>query len=170
MKTVLLALLGSILSSMGVPKGTKLKANDPLVVRYAGCVDDVVEVTNELPEYMRSVWASVTIVMVMAESACQANPPGHNDDGKACGPLQTHHPEWDIPGATCDKVRKDRKLGIRVGLTRMIRLSRDCGSIGAGLTAYAMTGTCPKGWVLPLVAKRLKIAGIDPSAPWSPGA
>jgi hypothetical protein len=171
MKTILLSFLFGILETMGVPKTVKLPDSHPVIVRATSCADDVVEVCSLLPEYQRSVWCPVTFMMAMKEGNCYASPPGFNDQNRACGPLQIHNPELEIAGATCAKVRADRKLGLRVGMARMIRLSKECGSIGAGLTAYATYGACPqKGWVLHEIRKRLKLVGVDPATPWSPGA
>lgn len=169
MKASLLALVFAIFSTMGV--AVKLPATHPMMVHADGCADDVVAVvTEDLPEHQRATWAPILFVMAHKESGCRANPKGWNDDGKACGALQTHNPEREIPGATCEKVRADRKLGMRVGLRRMMRMSKECGSIGGGLTAYAMTGECPKNWVLPEIKQRLKLAGVKADTPWTPGA
>lgn len=171
MKAILLALVPIILQTMGVPKSVQLHDTHPVMVRVASCADDVVEVCSLLPESTRTVWCSVTFMMAMKEGNCYASPPGSNDNGAACGPLQVHNPEKEIKGATCEKVRADRKLGLRVGMVRMIRLSKECGSVGAGLTAFATYGACPpKGQVLHLIKERLKLINIDPSTPWSPGA
>lgn len=159
-REVLIALLIGLLPTMGVPKGVHLPASDPFMVRSNGCADDVLEVTRELvPEAQVSTWAPIVFVFAQKESACRTNPAGFNDDGNACGVLQVHTPEKIVPGATCAKVRADRKLGLRVGLTLMLAKAKECGSIRGGLTAFAMRGECPKGWTLPLVVQRCKLAG-----------
>jgi len=179
MKEALLILSLAVLSTMGVPKSVRLADTNPTMVRIASCADDVVEVCGMLPEYARSAWCPITLTMAMKEGNCFADPkcpPGTpkekcNDDGSACGVLQVHSPEREIEGATCEKVRADRKLGLRVGLALMLRLSKKCGTIGAGLSAYGTNGACPpNGVVFGFAKERLRLAGVDPSAPWSPGA
>jgi len=169
-KNPLIHILIPTLETMGLPQSVKLPDTHPLMVRAASCANDVVEITNLLPEYSRTTWKPILYVFALKEGNCYANPPGSNDDGAACGVCQAHDPHKVIPGATCEKVRADRKLGLRVGLALMLQWSKECGSIGAGLSAYA-TGSCPKkGWTLNLVKERLKLAGIDGSLPWHPGA
>ena len=168
--TILASILAPTLATMGVPTSVKLPAGHPVMSRAASCAADVEEVVTLLPEYQRAVWAPVLYVFALKEGNCYASPPGDNDAGAACGVLQVHEPQKIIAGATCEKVRADRKLGLRVGLAVMIQWSKECGSIGGGLSAYA-TGSCPKkGWILPLVKERLKLAGVDGSMPWAPGA
>ncbi len=157
----LLTLLVGILATMGIPRSVKLADDHPLNVRAQSCAADVWEVSKRAPESTRETWASILFVFAWKEGSCHANPPGFNDDGRACGVLQVHNPEKILAGATCHKVRSSRRLGLRVGLQLMMEKAEECGSIPSGLTAYAMYGSCPKnGWVLPLVRERLSLAHV----------
>ena len=159
MKLMLTALLSAILATMGVPKGVRLP--DAQMARYDECAGDVVEVVSSMmPPERAKVIAPIAYVFALKEGNCEASPRGFNDDGAACGVMQTHTPEKILDGATCAKVRADRKLGIRVGVTLMLRKEAECGSLRAGLTAYATSGACPaKGWTIGLVLKRCELAG-----------
>jgi hypothetical protein len=161
MKAILLALLTGILATMGVPKSVRLPDSHPSMVRYDACAADVVEVVSSMvPPERVGVIAPIAYVFALKEGNCQANPKGDNDKGAACGVMQTHTPDLILPGATCEKVRADRKLGIRVGVTLMLAKEAECGSMRAGLTAYATNGACPaKGWTINLVLERCKLAG-----------
>ncbi len=182
MKHVLLAavltLYPSILATMGVPKAAydNLPPAHPLLVRGAECAADAVDVASLLPsETARETWARVIFVWANREGGCYADPKGNADDGRSCGVLQVQEPQRVIDGATCAKVKADRKLGMRVGLALMLTLAKRCGSIGAGLNVYSTGRDCKMGGAkpdapIPLVLERLKLAGVDSSAPYSPGA
>ena len=47
-----------------------------------------------------------------------ADPRGFGDDHRACGVLQVHHPEKYVDGATCAKVRADRRRGLPAAVER----------------------------------------------------
>lgn len=107
-------------------------------------------------------WHSTAYGTALYESGGLADPPGWNDQGRACGVLQVWEPQRWLSGATCAAVRADRRLGLRVGLLVMKRLAKDCGGVQAGLSAYA-TGKCPpKGKVLALVKARCAVMGCPP--------
>jgi len=166
--TVLLAsILLPTLATMGLPTSVKLPDSHPLILRATSCAADVVEVVDSLPEHQRTLWAPVLYVWALKEGGCYADPPGSSDDRAACGVTQVHEPQKVIAGATCAKVRADRKLGLQVGLTLMIQLAKKCGTIGGGMTAYSTNGACTGGWVLPLVKHRLKLAGVGVTEPWT---
>lgn len=103
----------------------------------------------------RETCARLGFVWAAYESAWHASPPGYNDDGKACGVMQVH-----LPADRCKAARASLDVGFDEGLALMVSLRAKCGSWAAGLTAYSMTGECPKGWTLPLVARRMKLAGV----------
>ena len=120
-----------------------------------------VEVAQGFPADRREQLARIAFVFQAGESGFVGNPKGSNDQGAACGPMQVHTPEKWLPGATCAKVRADYKLGVQVGMTLMNMLWDKCGGPAAALTAYATNGQCPGTWVLPLVQRRCKIAGLS---------
>lgn len=103
----------------------------------------------------REACARIAFVWAAYESGWYTNPPGSNDDGKACGVLQVH-----LPADRCKAARASLDVGFDEGLSLMVSLRAKCGSWGGGLTAYSMKGECPKGWVLPLVVRRMKLAGV----------
>lgn len=151
----------SIFATMGIPKEAKLPPEHPLIVRASECADDVLQVVKEFPDQNQDTLARLSYVFAWKEGGCRADPIGHNDNGNACGVMQTWYPQWEVEGATCESVKKDRKLGLRVGMRRMVRLFKKCGGWGPGLTAYATNGACPDKWVLPLVKERCKLAGVE---------
>lgn len=173
-----LTLYPSILATMGVPKAAydNLPPTHALLVRGAECAADAVEVASLISsETARDTWARVVFVWANREGGCYADPKGSNDDGRSCGVMQVWEPHKVIEGATCAKVKASRVLGMRVGLALMLQLSKRCGSIGAGLNVYSTGRDCKMGGAkpdapIPLVLERLKLAGVDPSAPYSPGA
>jgi hypothetical protein len=61
------------------------------------------------------------------------------DHGAACGVLQLH--EVARQGVPCAEILADRRVGLRLGLAWMRRMAEQCGSVPAGLRAYA-SGTC----------------------------
>jgi hypothetical protein len=105
----------------------------------------------------RETCARLGFVWAAYESGWYADPPGSNDDGKACGTMQVH-----LFGDRCKAARASLDKGFDEGLSLMVSLRAKCGSWASGLTAYSMTGECPKGWTLPLVSRRMKLAGVAP--------
>jgi len=61
------------------------------------------------------------------------------DKGAACGALQLH--EVARQGVTCEAMLADRRVALAAGLSWMRRMRDACGSVPAGLRAYA-SGTC----------------------------
>ena len=61
------------------------------------------------------------------------------DKGAACGALQLH--EVARQGVTCEAMLADRRVALAAGLSWMRRMRDACGSLPAGLRAYA-SGTC----------------------------
>jgi hypothetical protein len=155
----LLTLLHAVLVAMGVPASVTLPDTHPTMVRMRECAADVVAVTDLLPVEKRATYAPIVFVFANLEGGCYASPAGSNDNGAACGVMQIHEPQKIIAGATCEKVRADRRLGIRVGVAAFTWWEHECGSLADGLSGYA-TGHCPpKGKPIPLVRKRCALAG-----------
>jgi hypothetical protein len=131
--------------------------------RATGAAQEIVTIVNErlpdAPTEERLGWASVMFVWSRYESMWFADPSGYGDARRACGTMQVHNPHKYIDGATCEKVRKDRKLGFQVGLEVALYLTKKCGSRGLAMSAYSSDGSCPTT-VFPLVAKRCKLAGL----------
>lgn len=103
----------------------------------------------------REACARLGFVWAGYEAGWYASPPGYNDDGKACGVLQIH-----LPADRCKAARASLDVGFDEGLSLMVSLKSKCGTWAGALTAYSMRGECPKGWTLPLVARRMKLAGV----------
>jgi hypothetical protein len=131
--------------------------------RATGAAQEIVAVVNarlpDAPPGDRMAWARVLFTWSRYESLWFADPRGWGDAGEACGVLQVHHPEKYIDGATCARVRADRRLGFRVGLEVMLATTAKCGSRGLGLSAYSSDGTCPTS-VFPIVSRRCLRAGL----------
>ncbi len=155
-----------------MPHETDPPCHDRRRARHDGREHEAATDAPHDPE--RLTCAKLTFVIAEQESGCQANPkckpgPDCNDDGKACGAMQTHEPQKIISTATCEKVRADRRLGLKVGLTHLRALGQKCRTIGLALSAYATRGECLKlDWQRSLT--RCKLAGLDCSSPWTPGA
>lgn len=162
LKTLLLALVSILLRHGGLPEGTKLPESDPLMIRATANAVAIEVVTEKLVKnpIERETWARIAFVFGYFEASWLSNPAGSNDNGAACGVMQVHTPEKFVPGATCAAVRKSLALGYEVGLTLMLQLEAQCGSKAAALTAFATNGTCPKGWTLPIIKRRCKMAGL----------
>lgn len=88
------------------------------------------------------------------EAGWYASPPGYNDDGKACGVLQVH-----LPADRCKAARASLDVGFDEGLRLMVALKSKCGTWRAAMNAYSTRGECV-AWTLPLVTRRMKIAGV----------
>lgn len=126
---MLLDLLALIVS-LGVRDGSALDlavdvravamAEEPL---FSG--DDAVERT-----------ALLLAVWTVRESAGQSV---LGDKGAACGALQLH--EVARQGVTCEAMLADRRVALAAGLSWMRRMRDACGSVPAGLRAFA-SGTC----------------------------
>ena len=135
------------------------KANETYRMRASNAAEDLLAEVSAFPVERREQLTRIAFVFSFHESSWLANPPGHNDQGNACGTMQTWMPWIEIPGTTCKTVREDRRLGFRIGLQRINNLWTKCGTLTASLTAFATTGQCAS-WTLPLVAHRCKEAGL----------
>ncbi len=155
MKPIFTALCLAVIHSTTIPS--------PLQLRAEHASEAALAVVEQLPASVsadhRLSYAKLLFVWSGYESSWYASPPGDNDKGAACGIMQIHTPEKWVPGATCEKVRASAHLGYVVGLTVIRQLEAKCGSLVAGLTAYSTDGAC-HNYVLPLVRKRCKLAGL----------
>jgi hypothetical protein len=158
--TLLMGLLHGILRMMGYDAAPL--PNDPVLARAAVSAQTIVRVVERVvpSPVEQKAWTRILFTFGGFESGWWKSPKGWNDNGNACGVLQVHTPQKYVPGATCDKVRKDLELGYEVGLRLMLQLEEHCGSKASALTAYA-TGVCGTStFVLPLVKRRCKVAGL----------
>ena len=110
-----------------------------------------VAMTEEPLDDDRALTARVLAVWAYRESAGRSV---MGDHGAACGVLQLH--EVARQGTPCSEILADRRLGLRLGLAWMRRMSEQCGSLRRGLGAYA-TGSCIGG--RDLVRARCALAG-----------
>jgi hypothetical protein len=152
----LLLLIPAISLMLGAPT-----VPGPLRARAEAAAKITVDVAQSFPLERREQLARMAYVFQAAESGFVADPKGSNDQGAACGAMQVHTPYKFVEGATCAKVRADYRLGVLVGMTLMNLLWDKCGSPAAALTAYSTNGQCPGTWVLPVVSRRCKIAGLS---------
>lgn len=155
MKAALLALLARLFFQGEVTPAIETRAT--------GAAQEIIEVINarlpDAPPGERMAWARVLFTWSRYEALFFADPRGFGDDHQACGVMQVHNPHRYVDGATCAKVRADRRLGYRVGLEVALMLATKCGSRGLGLSAYASDGTCPSS-VFPIVSRRCLRAGL----------
>lgn len=158
MKALLLALL-PLLTHL---PSSALPSSHPFVMRASSAADDLAQALEEEKagegSIDRATWTRLVFVWAYHESAFYTDAVG--DGGASVGVMQVQTPEKWLAGATREKVLKDRVLGFRVGIRVMRELVKKCGSLRAGLTAYATDGSC-KTWTLPLVTRRMKIAGVE---------
>ena len=110
-----------------------------------------VAMTEEPLDNDRALTARVLAVWAYRESAGRSV---MGDHGAACGVLQLH--EVARQGTPCSEILADRRLGLRLGLAWMRRMSEQCGNVRKGLGAYA-TGSCIGG--RDLVRARCALAG-----------
>lgn len=161
MKAALLALLAALLSA-----GERAPQTD---TRAEGAAQDVITVVNDrlpdAPPGERMAWARVLFTWSRFESSWLADPRGWNDDRAACGVLQVHWPQKWVVGATCKRVRADRRLGYRVGLEVMLAMQVKCGSRALALGAFSSDGTCQS---IALVARRCRLAGLSSTCEATP--
>jgi hypothetical protein len=159
-------------------QGTVLPPTHPFMVRADKTYDLIYLITSKLVPNPteRDTWVKIAWTWAGYESGWHPSPKGPNDDGAACGVLQVHVGEVvaalepDMPGITCKKVRADLALGVEAGLRIMLYFEQKCGSKAAAMTAFSTNGLCPVyenpvtkvkgGWVLPIVKKRCKLAGL----------
>lgn len=84
----------------------------------------------------RAATARLLLVWTIRESAGQAI---MGDHGAACGAMQLH--ELARQGVPCAAMLADRRVALRAGLSWMRAMRDQCGSVAAGLRAFA-SGTC----------------------------
>lgn len=146
MKTLLLALIPKLV-------GLTLSASHPVTVRASTAADHIAAAlaAEGVPEAARAAWSYRAFVMAYYESSWTVSALG--DGGAACGYLQVTTPEKWLKGATCASVRTDGVAGMRVGIAVMRMLIDRCGSVKAGLTAYATDGACHP-WVAKEIVRR----------------
>ena len=158
--------LGRALVQRQLPKGAPALPDTHPMLRHALAAAPIVATeTIGLPPTVRTKFARVVYTMAGFESGWQANPKGSNDKGSACGPIQLHDPQlYYQPDVHCDDLRKDLRLGFRAGMAVLWDLSVKYGTLAAGLTAYATDGSNHGAWVLPEIAKRCALAGVDCTA------
>lgn len=159
MKTILYAIAFAVGTSKSVP--AKGVVRDGWTARAVSASDVVLVEVQAFPADRREPLARVAVEWFGYESGYSMNPRGYNDKGDACGIGQVHSPHTYLKGATCDKVRTDLNLSVRVALVVIDRLWTQCGSLGGAMTAYSSNIGCPiNGWVLPMVSFRCKEAGL----------
>lgn len=156
MKEILLALVVTFVGSQKVADHPHVRG------RAEKSADAIIKVTEErIPEEgRRASYQRALFRWGYGEGGWYANPPGDNDKGAACGVMQVHEPWKIIPGATCEKVRKDLELGYRVGMELLIQLEEKCGSLGKALNVYSIYGATCSTKIHPLVLRRCKEAGV----------
>lgn len=167
LKAVLVGLVFSILR-LAHPQDTKGWKEVPpaIMARAVGAALDasIAAYESDVGEEDLERLARLAFTWSYFEASWLTSPPGHNDDGAACGVMQVHPaeskgvipPEW-----TCARLRADRVLGYRAGIVVLRAAIARCGSWTAGLTAYSTNGACPaKGWTIALVPQRCKAAGL----------
>ena len=165
LKTSLLKLVPFILavSSAGVTKKKPepLPETHPVMIRADARAAEIVEVVEAMvpDRVQQDVWERSLFGWEFWESSWFVSPHGSNDDGNACGVLQIHSPEKILPGATCEKLRKDSKLAVKVALTFLLEREKTCGSKAAAWTAFSWDGACHKE-TIDLVKNRCRYVGL----------
>jgi hypothetical protein len=111
--------------------------------RAEGLAEDVAAVVaSERPLFVgadaKRRTARLLAVWAWHESSGRADAVG--DGGRACGVMQLHGQARG--GVPCERILRDRRLGLRLGLRYMRQAVTYCGgSVTAGLSAYA-SGIC----------------------------
>ena len=131
-----------LLLGLGLRDGTALDL--AIDVRHVALTEAPLDADRLMTARVLAVWA-------YRESAGRSI---MGDHGAACGVLQLH--EQARQGTPCAEILADRRLGLRLGLAWMRRMSEQCGSLRKGLGAYA-TGSCIGG--RELVRARCAVAG-----------
>jgi hypothetical protein len=164
-KVALLALVPYILVA-GTPAKTtmKLPEDSPTMQRAGTRAEETISVVEAMvaDPVERDVWERSLFGWEYWEASWQTSPKGWNDAGTACGVLQVHAPEKIIPGTTCEMMRKDSKLAIRVALTFLLEREKTCGSKAAAWTAFSWDGGC-HDFSLDLVKFRCRSVGLTTS-------
>lgn len=131
-----------LLTTLGLRDGSALDL--AVDVRYVALTEAPLDADRLMTARVLAVWA-------YRESAGRSV---MGDHGAACGVLQLH--DVARQGHACSEILADRRLGLRLGLAWMRRMSEQCGSLRRGLGAYA-TGSCIGG--RELVRARCAVAG-----------
>lgn len=126
---MLLELL-ALITSLGLRDGTALDL--AVDVRAVAMTEEPLFLGDDAVERT----ALLLAVWTVRESAGQSV---LGDKGAACGALQLH--EVARQGVTCEAMLADRRVALAAGLSWMRRMRDACGSVPAGLRAYA-SGTC----------------------------
>lgn len=126
---MLLELL-ALLTSLGLRDGTALAL--AVDVRSVALAEDPLFAGDDA----RHRTAMLLAVWSYRESAGQSV---LGDKGAACGAMQLH--ELARQGTSCEAMLADRRVALAAGLSWMRRMRDACGSVPAGLRAYA-SGSC----------------------------
>lgn len=126
----------------------------------ASFADDVVHVVlTEPPLFEGDVdeakLETARLLGVFAEGESNGEARALGDGGASCGVTQLGFVAR--AGHSCESVRADRRLGLRLGLRWMIRMRNECGSVARGLGAFA-SGRC--GGAAALVRRRCAAASV----------
>lgn len=122
--------LFALITSLGLRDGTALDL--AVDVRAVAMTEEPLFSGNDAVERT----ALLLAVWTVRESAGQSV---LGDKGAACGALQLH--EVARQGVTCEAMLADRRVALAAGLSWMRRMRDACGSVPAGLRAFA-SGTC----------------------------
>ena len=131
-----------LLTSMGLRDGSALDL--AIDVRHVALTEAPLADDRELTARILAVWA-------YRESAGRSV---IGDHGAACGVVQLH--EMARQGVPCSEILADRRVGLRLGLAWMRRMTEQCGSLRGGLRAYS-SGSC--AGAVSLVRSRCAVAG-----------
>lgn len=128
-----------------------------------GLLSDVIEVVdaeeeNLFPGDEFGKFKTVKVLYTMAGFESAGLKDALGDGGNACGVTQVHKHAWQ--GFSCDDIRRDRKLGLRLGLEYIILLQHHFkGNLRLALQAYARGNNYKSKEAVSLVKKRCAIAG-----------
>lgn len=164
MKIILLKLVPYILAYGTGEKAMSFPDDHPIMKRASIKAEEVIEVVESMVEdpIQQEAWARSIFGWQYWEASWLTRPKGYNDDGKACGVMQIHNPHKIIPGVTCEMLKKDSKLSVKVALTYLLEREKTCGSKAAAWSAYSWDGNCHKD-TLYLVKRRFKTVGLSPN-------
>lgn len=121
-------------------------------IAYVVSTEDPIDFPGRDPDEDRVDTATLTTKWIGWESGGDEKAVG--DAGRSCGAGQV---QPHLVGTTCAALTSSRRFAIRVTVVLMRELVRRCGSVRAGLGAYA-GGTC--GARAELVARRCRDAGV----------
>lgn len=115
---------------------TSLGLRDGTALDLAVDVRSVAMAEDPLVDDDRAATARLLLVWTIRESAGRSV---MGDQGRACGALQLH--ELARQGVTCEAMLANRRVALAAGLAWMRRMRDRCGSVAAGLRAFA-SGSC----------------------------